>query len=90
MMFASTRLLHRWSWWRHHLVVQKNLALFWIIPIGTMDLAPLLCVCRATEQFPLLLLYGLLLTVPAISVISAIPTISMIGHVDFLIVLLLL
>jgi hypothetical protein len=52
-----------------------------------MDLAPLLYICRAMEQSPFLLLCGFLLTVPTISMISAISTID---RVDFPIVLLLL
>jgi hypothetical protein len=83
MTFALMRLLHRWSWWRHLLAVQKSPALFQIMPISTMDLASLLYICRAVERPPLLLSYGFLLTVP---MISAIPSICTIGRVDFLII----
>jgi hypothetical protein len=55
-----------------------------------MDVAPLLYINRVAERSSLLLPYGLLLSVPAISAISTVPVISMISHVDFLIVLLLL
>jgi hypothetical protein len=71
-------------------VIQKSLALFQIISIGMMDLTPLLYNSRAVEQSSLLLLCGLLLSVPAISVISKILAISVIGHVEFPIILLLL
>jgi hypothetical protein len=52
-----------------------------------MDLAPLLCVVRAMEMHLLFLIEGLLAMIPVISVVFAI---SPIGHVDLLIVLLLL
>jgi hypothetical protein len=55
-----------------------------------MDLAPLLCVIRATERPLLLLIRGLLLVVFAISTTSVIPTISPVSCVDFSVVLLLL
>jgi hypothetical protein len=59
-------------------------SLFQIMSCGTMDLAPLLCVGRVMELSLLLLIRGLLLAVPAISVVYVI------GCVDLSIVLLLL
>jgi hypothetical protein len=55
-----------------------------------MDLAPLFCVSRVREWSLLLHIRGLLLVIPMISVISAIPTIFPISCVDLTIVLLLL
>jgi hypothetical protein len=52
-----------------------------------MDLAPLLCVVRATERPLLFLIRGLLALKPMISVVLAI---SPIGRVDLPIILLLL
>jgi hypothetical protein len=52
---------------------------------GTIDVAPLLYVSRAMERSLLLLIYGLLLAIAAISVI---PTISMISCVDLSIIML--
>jgi hypothetical protein len=89
-MLASMRLLHHWSWWWHLFVIQKSLTLFQIMPIGVMDLAPLLYILRASERSPLLLLRGLPLPVPAISTISVVPAISTIGSIDFPIILLLI
>jgi hypothetical protein len=86
-MFTSGRLFHRRSWWQHLLAIQKSLALLQIMSIGTMDLTTLLYISRVVEQFSLVLLYGLLLSVLTI---SAVPAISTIGRVDFPIVLLLL
>jgi hypothetical protein len=54
------------------------------MPYNEMDITQLLCIGRMLEK-PLLLLFGGLLTA-----FSAIPTVSMIGRVDFPIVLLLL
>jgi hypothetical protein len=58
--------------------------------IGTMDLTPLLYICRVAKRSSLLLLDGLLLQIPMIPMISVVLAISMIGHVDFPIALLLL
>jgi hypothetical protein len=55
-----------------------------------MDLAPLLCIVRATKMPLLFLIRGLLLAVSAVSVISTILVISSVSHVDFPVVLLLL
>jgi hypothetical protein len=49
-----------------------------------MNLAPLLCIVRATEKPLLFLIGGLLAAIPMIFAVSPI------GHVDFPIVLLLL
>jgi hypothetical protein len=54
---------------------------------GTMDLAPILCIVRATESHLLFLIGGLLATIPVISMVLAV---SLIGHVLLPIVLLLL
>jgi hypothetical protein len=51
-----------------------------------MDLAPLLCVVRATERPLLFVIRGLLATIPMISIVFAV---SLIGHVDLPVVLLL-
>jgi hypothetical protein len=53
-----------------------------------MDLALLLYIGREMEQSLLLLIYGLMLAIPVISVIPVIPAISTIGCVDLPIVLL--
>jgi hypothetical protein len=90
MKFTSASLLRRRSWWQHLPVIQKSLTLFQIMFVSAMDVAPLLYINRVAERSSLLLPYGLLLSVPAISTISTVPVISMISHVDFLIVLLLL
>jgi hypothetical protein len=54
-----------------------------------MDLAPLLCVVRATER-PLLLIQGMLLVVFVISSFSTILAISSVSCVDPPVILLLL
>jgi hypothetical protein len=55
-----------------------------------MNLAPLLYVGKVMEQSFLLLIYMLLLVIPAISVISVIYAILAIGYVDLPIILLFL
>jgi hypothetical protein len=80
MMFPSARLLHR-LWWWHLLVTQKSSTFFQIMPCDMMNLTPLLRIGRAMERTLLLLICGLLLLIPVI---------SMIGCVDLLIILLLL
>jgi hypothetical protein len=55
-----------------------------------MDIAPLLCVIRATEMPLLFLILGLLLAVFMVSAVSAILAISSVGRVDFPVILLLL
>jgi hypothetical protein len=55
-----------------------------------MNLAPLLYVGKVMEQSFLLLIYMLLLVIPAISVISVIYAIPVIGYVDLPIILLFL
>jgi hypothetical protein len=52
-----------------------------------MDLAPLLCVVRATKMHLLFLIRGLLAAKPMISAVLAV---SPIGRVDLLIILLLI
>jgi hypothetical protein len=86
-MFALTGFLGHRCWWWHLLTIQKSFSLFQIVSGGTMDLAPLFYVSKVIEQSFLLLIQGLLL---AISVISAIPMVSMIGCIYLPIVLLLL
>jgi hypothetical protein len=58
------------------------------MPRGTMNIAPLLCIDRATERPLLFLICRLLLMIPVTFVISA--TTMMIGRVDLPIILLLL
>jgi hypothetical protein len=42
VMLSPTGILrYRCCWWRHSFVVQKSFTLFQIMPIGTVDLAPL-------------------------------------------------
>jgi hypothetical protein len=56
-MLSPTGMLRcRRCWWRHPFVIQKSFALFQIISIGTMDLAPLLCIIGASEGSLLLLI----------------------------------
>jgi hypothetical protein len=57
------------------------------MPYGAMDLTPLLCVVRAIERPLLLLVYGLLLMIPAIPTIPAITVVPMISSVGLPIVL---
>jgi hypothetical protein len=56
MIFTSTWLWHRRGWWQHLLMHQKSSALFQIMPINMMDLAPLLYIYRVVERSSLLLL----------------------------------
>jgi hypothetical protein len=55
-----------------------------------MDLAQLLYIVRATKRHFLFLIRGLLLVIPTIFTVSAIFAISLVSHVEFLIILLLL
>jgi hypothetical protein len=57
VMLFPTGILGSQRCWRWHLfVIQKSFALFQIMSIGAMDFAPLLCVVRATEGSPFLLI----------------------------------
>jgi hypothetical protein len=90
-MFSSMGFpRHRCCWWWHLFAIQKSFTLFHIVSCSTMDLAPFFCVSRVMEWSLLLHIRGLLLVIPMISVISAIPTIFPISCVDLTIVLLLL
>jgi hypothetical protein len=56
-MLSLTGILRcRCCWWRHPFVFQKSFALFQIMFIGMMDLAPLLCIIGASEGFVLRLI----------------------------------
>jgi hypothetical protein len=39
----------RRCWWRHSFAIQKSFALFQIMSIGMMDLAPFFCIIGASE-----------------------------------------
>jgi hypothetical protein len=57
VMLSPTEILRcRHCWWQHSFVIQKSFALFQIMLIGTMDLAPLFCIIRALKGSPFLLI----------------------------------
>jgi hypothetical protein len=56
MLINSSGLLWHWRhWWWHLLLIQKSLALFQIMPRGTVNLAPFLHIIRMPKM-PLLFL----------------------------------
>jgi hypothetical protein len=75
VMLSPTGILgcrHCWRW--HLFTIQKSFALFQIMSIGAMDLAPLLYVVGASEGSPFLLI-GVLFFMIAVS--SAVLLISL-------------
>jgi hypothetical protein len=56
MLYPAGILRCRRCWWQHYFVVQKSFTLFQIMSIGTVDLAPLFYIIRASEGSPLLLI----------------------------------
>jgi hypothetical protein len=83
-MFPPAAILGcRRCWGRHLFTIQKIFALFHIVFIGAMNLAPLLCVVRALERSPFLLI-GVLF--PATAASSAVLLISSFCGIDLLIV----
>jgi hypothetical protein len=56
MLSPSGILRYQRCWWRHSFAIQKSFALFQIMLIGTMDLAPLFYVIGASEGSPLILI----------------------------------
>jgi hypothetical protein len=80
VMLSPTRILgYRRCWWRHFFAIQKSFALFQIMSIGTMDLAPLFCAIGASEGSLFLLIWGLFSVIP---VSSAVLLISSFHGVD--------
>jgi hypothetical protein len=73
----------RCYWGQHLFMIQKSFALIQIMSISAMNLAPLLCVVRASERSPFLLI-GVLF--PMIVVSSAILLIFSFYGIDLLIV----
>jgi hypothetical protein len=57
VMLSPTGILGcRRCWWRHFFMIQKSFALFQIMFIDTIDLAPLFCAIGASEWFLFLLI----------------------------------
>jgi hypothetical protein len=63
-------------WWCYPFAIQKSFALFQIMSIGMIDLAPLLCVIGVSEGSLLLLSQELFPLVPATSVVLLISSVS--------------
>jgi hypothetical protein len=73
---SSGLLWHQHCWWWHLLSIQKNLALFQIMPRGAVNLAPLLYVIRTLKRSLFRLLRGLIITISMISSVLAIASVS--------------
>jgi hypothetical protein len=63
-------------WWCYPFAIQKSFALFQIIYIGTIDLAPLLCIIGVSEGSLLLLSQELFPLVPTTSAVLLISSVS--------------
>jgi hypothetical protein len=84
VMFPSVEILGcRRYWGRYLFTIQKSFALFQIVSIGAMNLAPLLRVVRASERSTFLLIEVLF---PAIAVSSMVLLISSFYGIDLPIV----